>query len=193
MNIHGFSGLANRRETGNNYVAPVALQLLYGILDLVEKLGRDKNEADIFDRLLLGAVVSEDVDFISERANIDQLLTIFQMANSFYFPVIDESGTMTGVVSLQDVKGLLNDENLRRDKKVGDICTRDVIFLTLDDNLHTAMQLFNLKGIDEIPVVESKEHRWVVGMLKRRDAIAAYNREIVKRGLNPNPALPPLT
>ena len=147
-------------------------------------------EMAVLKSIKVGAVVSEDVDFISERANIDQLLTIFQMANSFYFPVIDESGTMTGVVSLQDVKGLLNDEKLRHDRKVGDICTRDVIFLALDDNLHTAMQMFDLKGLDEIPVVESADSRWVVGMLKRRDAIAAYNREIVKRGIVSRTALP---
>jgi len=141
-------------------------------------------EIAVMKSLKVGSVVSEDVDFISERANINQLLTIFQMANSFYFPVINESGTMTGVVSLQDVKGLLQDEKLRLNKLVGDICTRDVLFLTLDDNLYSAMQIFDLKGLDEVPVVEASDSRWVVGMLKRRDVIAAYNRETVKRGVS---------
>jgi chloride channel protein, CIC family len=33
-------------------------------------------------------------------------------------------------------------------------------------------------------VVESRTDRWVVGMLKRREAIAAYNRELLKRGIS---------
>ena len=40
------------------------------------------------------------------NANADQLLRMFSMAkDSFYFPVIDDTGKMTGVVSLQDVSG----------------------------------------------------------------------------------------
>ena len=56
--------------------------------------------------------------------------------------------------------------------------------LTLDDNLYTAMTLFDLKGIEEVPVVEATDNRWVVGMLKRRDVISLYNREVLKRGIS---------
>jgi chloride channel protein, CIC family len=150
-------------------------------------------EVAIMKSIKVGRVISEDVDFISEQANVDQLLTIFSMArSSFYFPVIDESGQMTGIISLQDVKNILHDEELRLGAKVGDVCSRKVITLIPDDNLYTAMTLFDIKGIEEIPVVESRTDRWVVGMLKRRDAIAAYNRELLKRGISRKaPAISP--
>ncbi|MEJ2033960.1 MAG: CBS domain-containing protein, partial [Deltaproteobacteria bacterium] len=117
--------------------------------------------------------------------NINQLLAIFSMAqDSFYFPVIDETGRMTGIISLKDVKNIIHDEELRLCATVGTICSRNVITLTPNDNLYTAMTLFDVKGIEEIPVVESADNKWVVGMLKRRDVIAAYNREVVKRGIS---------
>jgi len=97
---------------------------------------------------------------------------------------VDESGRMTGVVSLQDVKSILHDEELRLSARVGNICTRKVVVLTPGDNLHTAMGLFDTKGLEEIPVVEAKDNRWVVGMLKRREAIAAYNKEVLRRGIS---------
>ncbi|MBA3004411.1 MAG: chloride channel protein [Desulfurivibrio sp.] len=142
-------------------------------------------EISVMKSIKVGRVVSEDVDFISEQANVDQLLTIFSMArDSFYFPVIDESGRMIGVVSLQDVKSILHDEELRLSAKVGNICTRKVVVLTPEDNLHTAMSMFDAKGLEEIPVVEDDDNRWVVGMLKRRDVIAAYNKEVIRRGIS---------
>lgn len=142
-------------------------------------------EISVMKSIKVGRVVSEDVDFISEQANVDQLLTIFSMArDSFYFPVIDESGRMIGVVSLQDVKSILHDEELRLSAKVGNICTRKVVVLTPEDNLHTAMSMFDAKGLEEIPVVEDEDNRWVVGMLKRRDVIAAYNKEVLRRGIS---------
>ncbi len=142
-------------------------------------------EVAIMKSILVGKAITEEVDFISERANINHLLEIFRMAkNSFYFPVVDDSGRMVGIISLQDVKSILHQaEEERVCYLVGGICNRDVITLTPDDSLYTAMQLFDIKGIEEIPVVEDLENKWVVGMLKRRDVIAAYNHEVLKKGI----------
>ena len=142
-------------------------------------------EVAIMKSIRVGKAITEDVDFISETANINHLLQLFRYArDSFYFPVINHKGLMVGVVSMQDVKTILHDEEQRVCFLVGAICTRDVIMLTPDDNLYEAMQLFDVKGIDEIPVVESLEKPRVLGMLKRPDVIAAYNHEILKRGIS---------
>jgi CIC family chloride channel protein len=143
-------------------------------------------ETAIMKSIRVGKAITEDVDFISEKANINHLLKIFRMAKgSFYFPVVDDTGKMTGIISMQDVKNILHKtENERVCYLVGGICSRDVIMLTPDDSLYTAMQLFDIKGIEEIPVVEDLENRWVVGMLKRRDVIAAYNHEMLKKGIS---------
>jgi chloride channel protein, CIC family len=142
-------------------------------------------EAAIMKSVRVGKAITEDVDFISERANINHLLEIFRMAkDSFYFPVVDDSGRMTGIISMQDVKSILHRaEEERVCYLVGGICSRDVITLTPDDSLYKAMQLFDVKGIEEIPVVEDLENKWVIGMLKRRDVIAAYNHEVLKKGI----------
>jgi CIC family chloride channel protein len=151
-------------------------------------------EIAIMKSIRVGKVITEDVDFISEKANVNQLLEIFQQAkDSFYFPVIDETGHMVGIISLQDVKGVLHDKELRLSSTVGDICTRNVLTLTPDDNLYTAMTYFDVRGIAEIPVVESPEDQWVVGMLKRRDVVDAYNREVLKKGISERTASIKLT
>lgn len=141
-------------------------------------------ETVILKSLKVGAAISDEVDYISENANISELLKIFSIGRGFYFPVIDGSGKMTGIVSLQDVKNILHREEKERIAyKVGGICNRNVIMLTPDDSLFAAMQLFDIKGIDEIPVVESLSERWVVGMLKRSDALDLYKREVLRRGI----------
>ncbi|MBW2329036.1 MAG: chloride channel protein [Deltaproteobacteria bacterium] len=142
-------------------------------------------EVAILKSIRVGKALTEEVDFISETANINQLLELFAMAkDSFYFPVINHTGMMVGVVSMQDVKTILHDEEQRVCFLVGAICSHDVISMTPDDNLYEAMHLFDVKGLDEIPVVESKEDPWVLGMIKRKDVITAYNREILRRGIS---------
>ncbi|MEE4240517.1 MAG: chloride channel protein [Desulfopila sp.] len=143
-------------------------------------------EVAVMKSLRVGVAMTEDVDFISERANINQLFEIFRMAKrSFYFPVVNDAGKLTGIVSLQDIKNLIHsDYRDRVGQQVGSICNRDVIFLTHEDTLYTAMRLFDVKGIEEIPVVDDLENKWVVGMIKRRNVIAAYNREVINRGIS---------
>ncbi len=142
-------------------------------------------ETAVMKSIKVGRAMTEDVDFISEDANVNQLLDIFRIsADRFYFPVIDESGRMVGIISMQDVKNILHDKKLRLETRVGDICTRSVIALTPDDTLYEALTLFDVKGIEEIPVVEAADDRWVVGMLRRRDVIATYNHEVLKKGIS---------
>ncbi len=143
-------------------------------------------ETAVMKSLRVGVAMTEDVDYISERANLNQLFEIFRMAKrSFYFPVVDDSGRLTGIVSLQDIKNLIHsDYRDRVGQLVGTICNRNVIFLTHEDTLYTAMKLFDIKGIEEIPVVDDPQSKWVVGMLKRRNVIAAYNREVINRGIS---------
>ncbi|WP_136798710.1 MULTISPECIES: chloride channel protein [Desulfosediminicola] len=143
-------------------------------------------EVSIMKTLKVGSAITEDVDFISEKANINQMLEIFAQAKSgFYFPVVNDRGRMVGIVSMSDIKNIIHRETSERiAQTVGSICQRSVITLTPDDSLYKAMQLFDIKGIEEIPVVESLDDRWVVGMLKRRSVISAYNRQVLKKGIS---------
>ena len=56
---------------------------------------------------------------------------------------------------------------MRLSARVGNICTRKVVVLTPEDNLHTAMALFDAKGLEEIPVVEAED--LVVAVLAEED------------------------
>ncbi len=143
-------------------------------------------EVAIMKSLKVGLAITEEVNFISEQANINQLLTTFSDTTSgFYFPVIDDSGKMTGIVSMTDVRNIIHrDSKERSERTVGSICHRDIIMLTPDDSLYRAMQLFDIKGLEEIPVVETIQQPWVLGMLKRRSVISAYNREVLKKGIS---------
>ncbi len=146
-------------------------------------------ESAVLKSLKVGNIMTRDFGFISEKANVNYLLEVFSKTKDrFYFPVLAESGEqagrMIGIISLQDVKAILHDEELRGSATVGNLCAREVIALTPEDNLYEAMSLFMMKGIEEIPVVESMEEKWVVGILKRGDVIAAYNREVLKKGIS---------
>ncbi len=168
----------------------VATKLNHDSIDTVDftREGIDIHEGRetaIMKSIKVGCLLTEDVESIHENANVDQLLQLFSLTkDSFYFPVIDDSGKMTGIISLQDVKTLLHDEKLRCNSTVGAVCARNVVFVTPDDNLYTAMTLIESRGFEEIPVVQAADSKWVLGMIKRRDVSHAYKHEVLKRGIS---------
>ncbi len=172
----------------------VASRLCHDSIDTMDfsKRGIDIHEGRetaVLKSLKVESTMIRDFGFISEKANINYLLEVFsKTSDRFYFPVLAESGEqagkMIGIISLQDVKAILHDEELRGSVTVGNLCAREVIALTPEDNLYEAMSLFMMKGIEEIPVVESMEQKWVMGILKRGDVTATYNREVLKKGIS---------
>jgi CIC family chloride channel protein len=63
----------------------------------------------------------------------------------------------------------------------------DVITLTPEENLYDAMGKFGIKDIGQLPVVDKKNPKKVLGMLKRTDVIVAYNHAVVQRGWERRP------
>ncbi|MEZ6124939.1 MAG: hypothetical protein R3C49_17475 [Planctomycetaceae bacterium] len=50
-----------------------------------------------------------------------------------------------------------------------------------DDDLNIAIRKFTALNIDELPVLDPHDPGKLLGMLRRKETIAAYNRQLAKR------------
>jgi CIC family chloride channel protein len=142
---------------------------------------RGGREADILSRIPVRSVMTPGAVTVKRNATLQQVLEAMIGQERFYLPVVDDNGSMRGIVSIQDVRPVLLEEKVTRIVNAGDIATEKVIVLTTDDDLNTAMEKFGLKDIEEIPVVDPHDPLRPIGMLKRRDVIAAYNKEVLRK------------
>ncbi len=138
-------------------------------------------EASILSSIKVRDVMTHDITTINGQATLNEMLNLIMTGKGLYFPVVNDQGSMMGIISMQDIKAVLLEEYIRKIVTAGDLATEEVIVLTTFDNLNTALEKFAIKDIDEIPVVDFLDSRKVVGMLKRGDVIAAYNKEVLKR------------
>ncbi|HDO21595.1 MAG TPA: chloride channel protein, partial [Nitrospirae bacterium] len=135
---------------------------------------------------LLSAIKVRDVmrrDFTTVRkdVNLTEFVDLMIEGGGFYFPVVDNEGEMVGIISLQDVRKVLLEDYIKEIVTAGQLATEDVIVLNLDDNLKDAIEKFNIKDIDEIPVVDPEAPSRVLGILRRADVMDVYNREVLKK------------
>jgi CIC family chloride channel protein len=138
-------------------------------------------ERSLMGRVKVADVMTPEVVTVAPETPLHLLIRIMIDKEHFYIPIIDASGMMSGVVSIHDVRPVLLEEQVTHIVNAGDIATEDVIVLTPRDDLNAAMEKFSMKDIEEIPVVEGAGSKKIVGMVRRKDIIAAYNREVLKK------------
>jgi CIC family chloride channel protein len=89
------------------------------------------------------------------------------------FPVTNEDGQLTGIITLADVENRLSSGD--EDLTVADVATTEVITAYPDETLHDVVhRLLGTNEIGRIPIVERKDPLKLIGMLRRRDLVKAY-------------------
>ena len=115
------------------------------------------------------------LEFVPEAMPLEGILRLAASSTNAYFPVINSENKMVGIFSLRDLRSVLTGNRDGALVVAADIATSTVLTVTPEDDLHAALRLFTQKNIDEMPVVSEDDPQQVVGVLSRKDLIAAYH------------------
>lgn len=118
------------------------------------------------------------VQTVPQAMPLPKIMQFVARANSSYFPVVDNEKRLVGIFSLRDVRSVLQGSGAENLIVAADIATTPVLTVTPDDDLHTALKRFTQKNIDEIPVVDAEDPTKMIGMLRRKEVIGAYDEEL---------------
>ncbi len=96
------------------------------------------------------------------------------------FAVVDSAGSYYGLFSINDVRRFLYDSEVGALAVAQDLARTNIRPLTMDTDLSNAMKQLAVLDVEELAVVDAPDAGHVVGMLRRRDIIAAYNARLVE-------------
>ena len=117
---------------------------------------------------------------IPESMPLEEIVHVLATTRQHYFPVVDPSGKMIGIFASDDVRSYLYDETLWHLANARDVMTSRVVAVHPSDDLGTAIRGFTAIATDELPVVADDDDGELLGTLRHKDAIAAYNRRVVE-------------
>jgi chloride channel protein, CIC family len=139
---------------------------------------------DVMDRLTVrNAVVKErKVEVIAEYTHFEDVLKLMLNSSQQDFPVVDEAGNLTGVLSMTDLRQAMADKELHSLLVAKDIALSGVMTVTMDDSLNTALKLMATADLRELPVVDKGNPGKVSSIISRKDIIRAYHEEIEQIG-----------
>ena len=143
---------------------------------------RHGREASIMNSIKVRDVMSTDITTIAQEMPFRKILETISYSKNFYFPVIDNKGDMTGILSFSDIREVIFEEQLGDLLIAEELANKNVSVLTPQQNINDAIEIFSKLDVDQLPVVRSEDKLKVIGMLTRGDMMAAYNREVLVSG-----------
>ncbi|MFO0919895.1 MAG: chloride channel protein [Planctomycetaceae bacterium] len=136
---------------------------------------------DVLEGIKVGDVPLTERKAVPESLSLREILKLLPESRQNYFPVIDAGDKLAGIFSTDDVRSYLYDETIWQVAVARDIMTTNILSVSPDDDLNTALRRFTELNLDELPVLADQESRRLVGMLRRKDVIGVYNRRLLEQ------------
>ena len=132
--------------------------------------------------------VRADEVMVCEPVTIPVDLPISLLASEFLrtgqhgFPVVNEDGSLYGVVSMEDYRrGTSNKSVSQDDLTIRDIATRDVVTVFPDETVGVALRRMAPRDLSRMPVVARDDPRHLLGVIRRNDIVRAYEVGVLRR------------
>jgi CIC family chloride channel protein len=144
---------------------------------------KEGKEVNVLKSMRVKEVMNPNVETITEALPLEQMSEMISKSKFNSFPVLNAKNQLIGILSFNDYNEAIFDEHLKDLVVAKDLATTDLVTVSLEDNLYTALEKISLKDFAVLPVVSEADPLRLEGVISRRDIIGAYNKAVLKKSL----------
>ncbi|MDA0710963.1 MAG: CBS domain-containing protein [bacterium] len=138
-------------------------------------------DVSVLDSIRVREVMDTQYDFLKSKTSLGEMVSLLKNGGLTDFPVVDDNGNLKGVVSFQDIREVLTESDLYPVLIAEDAIAEALPFVCVDASLAEALAMFSRYDVHNLPVVEEKEIRKLVGVITRYDLMRYYHKKIQER------------
>ncbi len=125
-------------------------------------------------------LVTKDFKKFAEETTKSALAEEILSDSKREYYLVDENGILTGFLTFSDAISKVLDPNPNVFLTAKDLSKEPISVLDLNDTLDKALKFFEFGDFSSLPVVETHSTMKLVGVVRHRDAILAYNQELIR-------------
>lgn len=118
---------------------------------------------------------------VPESATLPEILVAFKEQDASYLHVINANQELIGIISFRDIRKLLDRKEGSEGLTAGDIDTTETSIVIPSDNIQNALHIMSVRGVSQLPVVDPKNRKKLLGILRQKDVIAAYDKALLRQ------------
>ena len=140
-------------------------------------------EVNILNSMPVKNVMYHTVEIVPENLHLKEFAKGLPQSRSNNFVVVNDKEQITGILTFLDYYDNLFNGKLDDQMTVKDIMTPEVVTVSIEDNLGTAMQKITEGDFSILPVVSADDPLKLLGILTRRDILEAYDQAVIKKAI----------
>ena len=144
---------------------------------------RGGKEVNLLHSMYVKNVMYRTVEMVSESLHLKDLAQKLPHSKTNNFIVVNDKEEITGILTFLDYYDQLFNDKLNDDMVVKDIMTTDVVTVSIEDHLGTALEKITTGDFSILPVVSANNPLKMLGILTRRDILEAYDQAVIKRAI----------
>jgi CIC family chloride channel protein len=191
--------MVSEMTTGYGLLAPLMLTTAVGYLLVPRRLSIYENQVesrvdspahegdyvvDLLERIRVREAMPkiEKLAVLRLDASLPEILDTVADSKQHVFPVLDAHGDLHGVILFDDIRLFFTERHFPKHAVIAqDLLAQNLVTVTPDEDLASAMQKLRQSMQVELVVVEREGSRHVVGIIGRRDVLSTYHDRVQQR------------
>jgi CIC family chloride channel protein len=141
---------------------------------------RQLNKASPLREVTVEQAMTWDFPTVPPTMPVRELVAKLRRTGHHGFPVVNEKEELVGVVTIADVEAAMARGSLMG-LTVKDIASKSVVVAYPDEFIHDVFVKLGSQDIGRIPVVDRRNPKRLLGVLRRHDVLTAYSKYLKRK------------
>lgn len=126
----------------------------------------------------LDKIVETDLLTIHPLSTVNDLTDLVQLSRRNIFPVVNEEGVMRGIITLDDIRDVMFDEEARNKIIVKTLMRDPPAQVSSSESMQSVMSKFEQTGAWNLPVIDNGKY---VGFVSKSRIFNAYRTKLIRQ------------
>lgn len=147
---------------------------------LIEKGDLIKYDKDrqVLSLMKVDKIIESDLLTIMYDAKLDDMIKLIKKSKRNIFPVLNYVGGLEGIITLDDIREKMFDEEARKNIVVKEIMQLPPAEVHPDDSMQTVMNKFEITQAWNLPVIDEGQY---IGFLSKSRIFNAYRNKLINQ------------
>ena len=141
--------------------------------DLIQ-YDKDRQVLSLID---LNKIIEKDLLKIDPHATLGELVNLVRISKRNIFPVVNEKQELLGVVTLDDIRNIMFDQDKQKSTIVKTYMHSPPAYISSHENMQSVMRKFELSGAWNLPVIDNGKY---VGFLSKSRIFNTYRKKLIR-------------
>ena len=142
-----------------------------------KQLPETKDE-ELLETISISQVIEKDLLPIHPDSHLENLIELVKISKRNIFPVVDEHKTLRGIVTLDDIRDIMFDQEKQKTILIRQLMHSPPAVLFLTENMQSAMEKFEKSGAWNLPVIEDNTY---LGFVSKARIFNAYRKRLIRQ------------